>query len=252
MATGWSRRAAVLGGCAAVVAGFQNAPRLWDIWDDGFDFTPMNRLPGFRTIATSGVSSSGLSGLFAGIGDPNPSDQRDDRILRENLCDVLFHDGPGVSLAIFSDYYCPYCRILDRQVKNLEDEGLVTVRHHETPLFGPPSEWAARGAIAARAQGKGRAYFERMLGTPIRANPGFLRRVGEEIGLDVPLFLAEMTSANTDAVLRQSAGLQRIFGFIGTPSMVVGQTVLQGAISETNLRQLISIERDNAPQTPCG
>ena len=103
----------------------------------------------------------------------------------------------------------------------------------------------------ARAQGQGRAYFERMTGTPVRATPDFLRQVAEGIGLDVPTFVADVTSDNTNAVLREATGLKRIFGFIGTPALVVGRTVLQGAISETNLRQLIDIEREHASSSPC-
>lgn len=251
MPSDWTRRATVFGGCAAVVVVVQNTPRLMDAWDSSFDFVPLDSPQGFRMIAGNGSSSGNLGSLFAGIGQPDPEHVRDDQIVRDNLCDVLFNEGDGVPVAAFSDYYCPYCITLDAQVKALEDEGLITIRHHETPLFGPPSEWAARGAIAARAQGQGRAYFDKMLGNPVRANPPYLRQVAEELGFDVPLFIADMVSENTDAVLREAASLQRIFGFIGTPSLVVGRTVLHGAISDTNLRQLIRIEREHASQTSC-
>ena len=247
----WTRRLAVFGGAAAIVAGFQNAARFWDWWDDGFSFEPIADPQGFRRITGNGVGDASLAGLFAGIGDPDPQTVLDDSIIRDNLCAILFNEGPGVPVAVFSDYYCPYCRVLDVVLYKLSDEGLITLRQHETPIFGAGSEWAARAAIAARAQGQGRAYFERLSGTPIRANPAFLRQVADEIGVDPVLFAADMVSDNTNAVLREATGLQRIFGFIGTPALVVGRTVLQGAISETNLRQLIDLERDQASDHPC-
>ncbi len=239
----------MLGGLGAVVVGFQNAPRLWDYLDRGFEFEPMASPPGFRRF--TGQDDVSLAQFFAGIGEPDPRDVADDIAVAEALCEALFHPGEGVPVAAFSDYYCPYCRVLDARVQKLADEGLISLRHHETPVFGPRSEWAARGAIAARAQGAGRAYFERLSGTVVIATPPYLREVAEDLGLDVVQFAESLTSEETEDELRRAASLQRLFGFIGTPALVVGRTVIQGAISETNLRQLIDIEREQSAQHPC-
>lgn len=58
----------------------------------------------------------------------------------------------------------------------------------------------------------------------------------------------------SDAVARElavSASLSRIFGFIGTPAMVVGRTVIQGNTSEEVLRRVIEIEREDGRQGLC-
>lgn len=247
MGTSWGRRAALIGGAAAVVVGFRRLPDLIDRLGASFEFEPMEAPAGFRRLAGGPLETSAAAALFAGMDEASEAATP----VVDDLCGALFHTGPGVQVAAFSDYYCPYCRILDARVYGLADEGLITLRHHEVPIFGTPSQWAARGAIAARAQGAGRAYFDRVAGTSFIATPPWLRNIALELGLDAERFMSEMTSEATTAGLAQAAHLHRLFGFVGTPALVVGRTVLQGAISETNLRQLIDLEHSEA-SAPCG
>jgi len=249
MATSWGRRGALLGVAAGVVVGFRSLPGVFDRIDSTFEFEPMSEPEGFRRLAGGPLDSSAAASLFAGLdGDVAPDPRA---LLGPGLCDTLFASGDGVPVAAFSDYYCPYCRILDARVHALADEGLTSLRQHEVPIFGAASQWAARGAIAARAQGQGRAYFDRLVGTSFIANPPWLQSLAEELGLDTALFMADMNAAETTALLQQAAQLHKLFGFVGTPALVVGRTVLQGAITETNLRQLIDLERTEAT-TACG
>lgn len=249
MATSWGRRGVLFGGAAGIVVGFRNLPALIDRIDSSFEFEPMTEPEGFRRLAGSPLDSSAAASLFAGLDGEDAPDPRS--LMGPGLCDTLFAPGDGVPVAAFSDYYCPYCRILDARVHALADEGLIRLRQHEVPIFGLPSQWAARGAIAARSQGQGRAYFDRLVGTSFIANPPWLQSVAEELGLDVARFMADMNTSETSAQLQQAAQLHKLFGFVGTPALVVGRTVLQGAITQTNLRQLIDLERTEAT-TACG
>lgn len=243
-----TRRAALLG-AAALVAGFQFAPRALDWWDDDFEFEDLETPQGFRRLVQGQSGDASRLSLLVGL-DTQTATTPDQAI--PDLCESLFASGPGIKVAAFSDYYCPYCRVLDARVRALADEGLIFLRHHETPIFGPRSVWAARGAIAARAQGQGDAYFSRMIRSQVIANPVYLRNLAADLGLDPQRFAADMQSATTEAEIAQSAALARLFRFVGTPALVVGRTALQGAITETNLRQLIDLESDQSANTPCG
>jgi protein-disulfide isomerase len=51
--------------------------------------------------------------------------------------------------------------------------------------------------------------------------------------------------------LDTSSVLSEIFGFIGTPALVVGRTVIQGQISDRNLLKIIDLERSEGWAQVC-
>ena len=53
------------------------------------------------------------------------------------------------------------------------------------------------------------------------------------------------------ADLMVSKALSRIFGFIGTPAMVVGGTVIQGEITDAVLRRVVEVEREEGWRRIC-
>lgn len=235
-----SRRMLLLAGLVGFVGMTRLAPRLWDLADSEFAFEPLERPTGYRKI--SGGSVSGGLDPFAGLDDFRGS-AKTARI--SDLRAALF---PGktadsrVQLAYFSDFYCPYCRVLSKALVEMADHENIDISWHETPIFGPTSELAARAAIAAGAQGAYVAFHERLMRTPVQVTPQYLARVAGEFALDIERFQADMHSPQADRALAVSSALAGIFGFIGTPALVVGRTAFQGNISPTNLRQLIARE----------
>jgi protein-disulfide isomerase len=61
-----------------------------------------------------------------------------------------------------------------------------------------------------------------------------------------------MASPAVAARIAETRGLARLFGFPGTPSMVVGRTVVTGALDEGRLLALIAREREEGPPPACG
>ena len=244
MTTPNQRRFFLLGGLAAVAAGWKLVPRAYDYLSAGFDFTPLDSPAGFRELARGEISS--VLDVFAGL---DSDDQRDVSHLvasaRQDMPKYLFPSKTAedrVQLAYFSDFYCPYCRVLSGQVIDIAADTLIDVSWHETPIFGPASVLAARGAIAAGQQGAYQAYHKRLNRTPVQVTTPFLLQLADRLGLDPEQFESDMNSAATQNALDHAAALAQIFRFVGTPALVVGRTVVQGKISPTNLRQLIARE----------
>jgi len=119
------------------------------------------------------------------IGIERRSDENDRRraaadAVRDDLCAALFGmDQPDgvVPVAYFSDFRCPYCRVLERDLDTLfaEDPALRLVQH-ELPIFGPPSEFAARASVAAVRQGGQQELRRRFMRTPL----ALLRQIVED------------------------------------------------------------------------
>lgn len=239
--TGKTRRCVILGagavGVAAAAAALWPAPRL------AFDTKGVP--PGFRRLIRA---EAGMSAAVMGAGLLPPQTP----IAPTALCARTFQGArvaPGrVAIAVFSDYFCPYCRILDPDVEEMaaKDADITLVRH-EVPLLGRPSQMAARAAIAAAAQGAGAAFRTRLMRTSFVPNPAYLRGVAVEEGLDAEALINNMAAPETDAALSESRALFRTFGFQGTPGMVVGRTVVAGGLSVREINALIMIEKSNAP-----
>src|SRR6056297_3642096 len=133
----WSRRAALVAVAATVAGAWWAWPRLAQHFVGDFDFTPMDDPPGFRRIAAG--ETSGMPSPFFGL---EPRDAQDQAIpevaVRADLCTDLFGGPPPagvVPIAAFSDYNCPFCRVLTERLTALEERsgGGVRITWHEWP-----------------------------------------------------------------------------------------------------------------------
>ena len=107
----------------------------------------------------------------------------------------------------------------------------------ELPVLGPDSEAAAQVSLAAARQGRFRAFHERMfaLGRPSEA---VVAAAVQEAGVQ-----REGESAEGRAEIARNIELARAIGASGTPTFVVGDQILQGAVGYDALRAAIAAAR---------
>ncbi|WP_091846838.1 DsbA family protein [Palleronia pelagia] len=132
-----------------------------------------------------------------------------------------------------------------------ERDSDVRISWHELPLLGEGSDRAAKAALAARRQGAYVAFQEALWTTPFQPTRDYLLRLSDSIGIDGNRLIEDMQSEEIVGELMVSKALARTFGFIGTPAMVVGGTVIQGEITEGVLRRLVEIEREEGWRRIC-
>lgn len=149
-----------------------------------------------------------------------------------------------VTLVEFFDYRCPYCKQVEPALEKLvgEDRQLRIV-FKEFPVLGPDSEIAARVALAAKKQGKYDAFHRAMMTTPGRVDEAAIYKVAGSVGLDVDKVKQDMHSPEVDKQLKANLALGKALDLDGTPSFIVGDTIVPGAISVGDLRQLIADAR---------
>ena len=249
--TNTSRRDLLLGlaGVAAVGGGWQ----AWVHRPRAMTFEPIASLPGWRKTVFEGVTapSGGLSSgtAFLGIGSGEPTAQS---IAPAQLCRTLFRksDHDTVPVAVFSDFFCPYCRTLTERLaeRAAENGSNITINWHELPLLGPSSVIAARAAIAADMQSAYPEFQARLMGSPFRPTPGFLIDTAVSVNLDPAKFVSDIEGQIVASRLARSRGAARTLGIYGTPAMVVGRTLVIGEISEKHLDELLELEA-GAPAT---
>ncbi|WP_170134032.1 DsbA family protein [Palleronia aestuarii] len=257
----FSRRTFWVGLAAGAGALYLARDPLGDLFGSDLEFEPYPGLPGFRRMAGGSQSTAGSPGgsfsLFVGLEAPGEADPEFEGVLasvRSNVCAALYPEqGPSdmVPVASFSDYNCPYCRVQTEKLAEIAKNGGIAVAWHELPLLGDASVTAARGALAAKRQDAYLAFHRRLMRAPFQTDRTYLGLLAREIGVDEAEFIADMDSAAVADEIRRSRALSRIFGFVGTPALVVGRTVVQGEIGSATMRRLIERERADGTIPGC-
>ncbi len=146
---------------------------------------------------------------------------------------------PDVTLVMFTDYSCGFCRSSLADVDRLlaEDKKLKIV-WREIPILGPGSEAAARAALTAAQQGRYLDFHRRLFrdGPPDEASVARLLQA-----------TSVTASADADDAITQeiekNLALARTLGLTGTPTFVIGDRILQGAVGYKALKDAVGEAR---------
>lgn len=149
-------------------------------------------------------------------------------------------DGSAVVVEFF-DYNCPYCKRAAGDVKALlAADPDIRVVYREWPILGEGSVFAARAALAAREQGKYEEMHWALMGLRGRAEEASVLGAARDVGLDIDQLLADMSSPEIAAHIDVSRGLAQALGFTGTPSFVIGDALVPGAVPLSDLETLVA------------
>jgi protein-disulfide isomerase len=156
---------------------------------------------------------------------------------------VLGNPEGKTTLVEFTDFACGYCRQSVDDIKALlaSDPDLKIVIR-ELPILSPASVEAARMALAAADQGKYEAFHDAMFAAG-RPGPETIEAAAREAGLDLVRARAFAKSPIVDEELERNLDVARQLGFNGTPSWVVGDELLTGAVGTDRLSEAIADAR---------
>lgn len=150
---------------------------------------------------------------------------------------------PDVTLVQFFDYACGYCRTSLPNVHRLvQEDPKVRVVFRELPILSRESEVAARASLAAAEQGRFAAFHEAMYAAG-RPATETIAAAARTAGLDQAKLQAAMAAPRTEQELGQNIELARTLGFTGTPSWVVGNQILSGAVGYDALKKAVAYAR---------
>ncbi len=149
-----------------------------------------------------------------------------------------------VTLVEFFDYNCPYCRLSHPDVERLlkEDKNLKVV-YRDLPVLGAQSREAALASLSAAEQGKYVNFFRRMFADKARVSTQKTIQVIRASGLDEARTARDMQSDRLKAVVDRNLELGNALGLTGTPSYVIGDRILSGAVGYDALKSAIAEAR---------
>lgn len=170
---------------------------------------------------------------------------RNDEIYNSASDFVAGNPQGDVTLVEFFDYNCGYCRkALPDLNALLETDPNLRVVLKEFPILGPGSLEAARLAVAAIGQGKYLDYHRALLSSRGQVDKARALEVAKEIGLDVARLEEDAKAAEINQTLRGTHNLSTALNINGTPSYVLGDEIIPGAIGVDELKSKIAALRE--------
>ena len=160
---------------------------------------------------------------------------------------VMGNPDGDVTVIEFFDYRCPYCRgVVDDLLREVDADGGIRLVMKELPVLGPASVEAARAALAAAEQSQYDALHVALMRAPGGLDKRTILSIARETGLDVPRLRQDMASPAIEAMVERNFELALSLNVTGTPTFIVGDTLVPGALSMEQLRVLVAEARQRA------
>ena len=163
--------------------------------------------------------------------------------LFESPHDFVLNPKGKVPIVEFFDYQCGYCKQVAPAMRQVQAERDVRFIYKEMPILGEPSAVAAKAAVASRRQGKYVELHNALMAHRGRLSEDAVMTLAGEVGLDVKQLKADMARPEVDAAINANLELARALGIRGTPTIIVGDALVPGAVEFGQLRELVDAAR---------
>jgi protein-disulfide isomerase len=183
--------------------------------------------------------------------------QSDDRLAQAKAAvqenhDAIFNSPSDISLGNpkgkitvveFFDYNCGYCKRalsdMDAMIKSNPELRFVL---KEFPILGPDSLAAHKVADAFRQiePGKYGEFHRALLGSSEHANEARALEVAASLGVTEAHVREKMASSPSDQIVQEAYRLASKLGISGTPSYVIGDEAIFGAVGADTLMSKVA------------
>lgn len=151
-------------------------------------------------------------------------------------------DAPGeITMVEFFDYRCGYCKKVFPTLQKLQaDNKNIRIVFKEFPILGPDSTTASRAALAAAKQGAYLKFHDALMGNAAPPTMERIQQVAKDLGLDVERLKKDMQSPEIEAIINRNQQLAQTLGIEATPSFVIGNELVPGALDEAGFKDLLN------------
>jgi protein-disulfide isomerase len=165
---------------------------------------------------------------------------------------TLGNPNGDVTMVEFFDYNCGYCkRALEDMLTLMKNDPKLRVVLKEMPVLSQGSMEAAQVSAALSLQDKtGKRYLDfhqKLLLSRGQVDKARALAVAKEVGADMVRIDKDMGSPEIKSALEESFKLAEAFGIQGTPSYVIGNDVVIGAVGLKELQAKINTARCGKP-----
>ena len=158
--------------------------------------------------------------------------------------------GEPVTVVEFFDYRCGYCKKVDSQIKGLADKPGVRIVYKDFPILGPESLLAAKAALAAGKQNAYHEFHHALITATAPVNEALVEQIAADLKLDRERLKKDMNSAEISAEIDRTMALATTLGVQSTPTFVIGNSVMNGALTDEALTAAITRARGGKATAP--
>ncbi len=158
-----------------------------------------------------------------------------------------------VSVVVFFDYACPYCRQGHADTVKLAaaDKG-VRIVYRDFPVLSSASDEAAMASLSAAQQGKYGRFHNAMFESPGKVSHERTVAMVRTAGLDELRTAKDLAAPALKAEIKRNLELGRALGLTGTPSYIVGNRILSGAVGFEALQSAVAEAREAKKEGTAG
>lgn len=180
-----------------------------------------------RSEAQRAAIASNADALFRDAADPSKGNARGD-----------------ITIVEFFDARCGYCKQMQPAMDALlRRDPNVRVVLKDLPILGPNSVLASRALLASQRQGRYVPLYDALLSLRTEPTEAVLRQQAERAGLDWSRLRRDMDDPAIGARIERNLALAQRLGIEGTPALVIGDTLVPGAIELPALERLVAEAR---------
>ena len=152
-----------------------------------------------------------------------------------------------VTIVEFFDTRCPYCRRMEPVMQTFlaQDHGVKLV-YKDLPILGPASTLGSKALIAAQQQGGYDKLREAVMQLPPDTTPAMIQAAAEKLGLDSDRLSHDMDAPAVRQRIDANLKLARALDIEGTPALVIGDTMVPGAVDLAELKKAVATARQAA------
>ncbi len=173
--------------------------------------------------------------------------QNREALFRDPADPVRGNPNGAITLVEFFDARCPYCKQLNTAMGDLVRRNPdVRVVLKDLPVLGPNSILAARALLAAQRQGRYGPLHEALMKLREDLTEPVIRREAEKVGIDWARLRREMDDPAIADRIARNRRMAEMLRIEGTPAVVIGDTLLPGAVDLATLERLVETERAKA------
>ena len=148
-----------------------------------------------------------------------------------------------VTVVEFFDYACGYCRAsLPDLAKLVGSDAKVKIVYRELPILSEESSDAAKVSLLAAERGQYMAYHKALYGAG-KVTRDTIVAAAAKAGISKVDAEAAMASSKYDAEIQSNIALAQKLQASGTPTFVIGDQVLNGAVGFDALKSGVAAAR---------
>jgi protein-disulfide isomerase len=148
-----------------------------------------------------------------------------------------------VTIVEFTDYNCGFCRASVPDVQRLlKSDSNIRLVYRELPILSQSSRDAALWALAAARQGKHKAFHDALFAGG-RADEANIAAAARKAGLDMAAARTFAASPQANQEIERNLALMQQIGFNGTPTFIIGDQILEGALGYDALKTAVEKAR---------